>query len=48
MVVTNTIPLTEEAKATLTKVKVLSIAGMLARLITAVSNHESLSKALDQ
>ena len=48
MFVTNTIPLTEEAKATLTKVKVLSIAGMLARLITAVSNHESLSKALDQ
>lgn len=44
VVVTNSIPLTEEAKAKTTKIKQVSIGQMLAKLIQAISNHEPVSE----
>ena len=43
MVVTNTIPLSEEFKAKTNKVTSLSIAWMLSTIIEAISNHDSVS-----
>ena len=43
MVVTNTIPLSEEFKAKTNKVTSLSIAWMLSKIIEAISNHDSVS-----
>lgn len=43
MVVTNTIPLSEEFKAKTDKVTSLSIAWMLSKIIEAISNHDSVS-----
>ena len=43
MVVTNTIPLSDEFKAKTNKVTSLSIAWMLSKIIEAISNHDSVS-----
>lgn len=43
MIVTNTIPLSEEFKAKTNKVTSLSIAWMLSKIIEAISNHDSVS-----
>lgn len=43
MVVTNTIPLSEEFKAKTKKVTSLSIAWMLSKIVEAISNHDSVS-----
>ena len=43
MVVTNTIPLSEEFKSKTNKVTSLSIAWMLSKIIEAISNHNSVS-----
>lgn len=44
MVVTNSIPLTEEQKARTTKVEQVSVGRMLAKTIEAIENHEPVSK----
>ena len=44
LVVTNSIPLSEEAKQKTTKIKQLSIGKMMSKLITAISNHQPVSE----
>ena len=44
MIVTNTIPLSEEFKAKCDKVTVLSVAWMLSKIITAISSHAPVSE----
>lgn len=44
VVTTNTIPLTEEAKAKTSKIKVLSVALMLSKIINAISTHNPVSE----
>ena len=47
LVVTNSIPLSEEAKQKTNKIKQLSIGKMMAKIITAISNHQPVSKVYD-
>jgi len=47
VVVTNSIPLTEEAKAKSTKITVLSIGRMISKMIAAISTHSPLSEVYD-
>ena len=44
MVITNTIPLSEEFKATCNKVTVLSVGWMLSKIISAISMHKPVSQ----
>ena len=44
LVVTNSIPLNEEARLKTSKIKQLSIGRMMSKLITAISNHEPVSE----
>ena len=47
MVITNTIPLPEDKRCKSTKIKVLSIAYMLAKTIEAIQNHDPVSHVYD-
>ena len=47
MVITDTIPLSEEKAAKTTKIKVLSVADMLAKTIDAIENHHPVSHVYD-
>ena len=47
LVVTNTIPLTEEKKAKTTKIKQLSVGLMLSKIIAAISTHTPVSEVYD-
>ena len=47
LVCTNTIPLSEENRAKTTKIKVLSVGRMLAKIIAAVSTHHPISEVYD-
>lgn len=47
LVCTNTIPLSGEARAKTTKIKVLSVGRMLAKIIAAVSTHHPISEVYD-
>ena len=47
LVCTNTIPLSEEKKTKTTKIKVLSVGRMLAKIIAAVSTHHPISEVYD-
>lgn len=48
MVITDTIPLTEEKAAKTDKIKVLSVADMLAKTIAAIETHTPVSNVYDQ
>ena len=48
MVISDTIPLSEEKKAKTTKITQLSIADMLAETIDAIQNHTSVSRVYDR
>jgi ribose-phosphate pyrophosphokinase len=47
LVISDTIPLSDEKKAKTTKITVLSIAGMLANTIDAIENHTPVSRVYD-
>lgn len=47
MVITNTIPLTEENRNKTTKIKVISVARMLSKLIAAIATHSPVSEVYD-
>lgn len=47
MVITDTIPLKEEQEAKTTKIKVLSVADMIAKTIDAIQNHTPVSNVYD-
>lgn len=47
MVITDTIPLTEEKKNKTTKIHVLSVADMIAKTIDAIQNHTPVSNVYD-
>ena len=47
MVITDTIPLNEEQEAKTTKIKVLSVADMIAKTIDAIQNHTPVSNVYD-
>ena len=48
LVITDTIPLSEEKKAKATKIKVLSVADMIAKTIESIENHTPVSKVYDE
>ena len=48
LVITDTIPLSEEKKAKTTKIKVLSVADMIAKTIESIENHTPVSKVYDE
>ena len=48
MVITDTIPLREDQKASTTKIQVLSIAEMLANTIESIENHTPVSKVYEE
>ena len=48
MVITDTIPLSEEKKSKTTKIKVLSVADMIANTISSIQNHTPVSNVYDQ
>lgn len=47
MVITDTIPMSEEQKARTTKIHVLSVADMIARTIDSIQNHTPVSDVYD-